>query len=74
MKADEARKLAFENSKKMNEIYETIKESAKRGNRSVCLHTGMASKPELDILKEKGFNWKYEVSETDGGQFLEITW
>lgn len=74
MKADEARKFAFENSKRMNEIYETIKESAKRGNRSVCLHTGMASKPELEILQEKGFKWTYETSETDGGQFLQIIW
>ena len=74
MKADEARKLAFENSKKMNAIYAAIRESAKRGNDYVTLHTGMAAKEEIEILRSNGFICSYETSEIDGGQFLQISW
>lgn len=74
MTAEQARKLAFENSKRMNAIYEDIRKSAMRGNSSVYLHTGMASTPEIEILKANGFSCGYEVSETDGGQMLLIKW
>lgn len=74
MTANEARKLAFENSKRMNAIYEDIRKSALRGNSSVYLNTGMASAPELEILKANGFTYGYETSEIDGGQMLLVKW
>lgn len=74
MKPEEAQKLARQNSKRMEAIYDEIRKSASRGNYQVYLNTGMASKAEQEVLTDKGYKCFYETSETDGGQFLVISW
>jgi len=74
MKAEDARKLAFENGSRMNDLYEHIREAAKRGNSKCTVHTGMASKPEIELLIENGFKAGYENSPIDGAQYILIEW
>lgn len=74
MKAEEARKLSSQNSKRMKKIYETIEKSAKQGNRECILHTGEASDPEVEILRANGYEAGFEYSKTDGGQYILVKW
>lgn len=74
MHAEEARKLAAQNSKRMEAIYKEIRESASKGNDRVMLYTGMATRSEQEILTGKGFKCFYETMETDGGQMLVVQW
>jgi hypothetical protein len=74
MKAEEARKLTHDHSKRMQKIYKSIEDCAKQGNNELYLHTGDATMPELEVLRKNGFTAGYETSETDGGQFIVIKW
>lgn len=74
MKAEEAKRLTFENGTRMNDLYEHIREAAKRGNSKCTVHTGMASKSEIELLRENGFKAGYENSEIDGAQYILIEW
>lgn len=74
MTAQEANKLAFENSKKMTAIYQIIEKAARTGNTSVAISTDMASKAEIEVLRARGFKAGYENHEIDGGQFILIQW
>lgn len=74
MKAEEARKITFEHSKRMKKIYEAIEKSAKLGSSSTILTVGEASTPELEVLKANGYKAVYETSETDGVQYILVEW
>ncbi len=74
MKASEARKLTHDHSKRMQNIYKDIEESAKKGNSQVFFHTGVVTKCELDVLIANGYVAVYETSEVDGGQFILVKW
>lgn len=74
MDAKEARKLSHDHSKRMQTIFKSIAESAKKGNTEVYLNSGEATSAELEVLKTKGFTTRYETSETDGGQFIVVKW
>lgn len=74
MKAEEARKLSSEHSKRIQKVYALIAESAKKGNNEVWLSTSEASGHELDVLRSNGYTAGYETSEVDGGQFVVIKW
>lgn len=74
MKAEEARKITAQHSKRMKAIYADIELAAKSGYSSTVISVGMASAPELDILRKNGYSASYETSEIDGGQFIVIKW
>lgn len=74
MTAEDARKLSFKHSKRMQLIYELIEASAKKGNRELQLFTSDCNKEEMEVLKKNDFAASYESSETDGAQFVLIKW
>lgn len=74
MTAEEAKKLTFEHSKRMQAIYKSIEKSAMKGNNELYMHTGEVTVNEMEVLKKNGFVVGYETSETDGGQFAVIKW
>lgn len=74
MKASEARKLTFKHSKRMQVIYKDIEESAKRGSSQTTFMTSECSQEEIDVLRENGYDAKYETAEVDGGQFVLVKW
>jgi hypothetical protein len=74
MKAEEAIKIAFEHSERMQSIYKSITESAKRGNYELCLNTHHIHSTEMEVLRQNGFTATYVTSELDGGQMALIKW
>lgn len=74
MKAEEARKITREHSKRIQHIYDCIEKEAKAGNSVLILNVSQANTQELDVLRSNGFTADYATSEIDGGQFIEIKW
>lgn len=74
MKAHEARKLTHDHSKRMQEIFKKITDCAKSGGNYVELLTSECTKEEMSVLRDNGFDAGYEISKTDGGQFIFVKW
>ena len=74
MTAAEARKLTQQHSKRMQEVYKSIENSAKKGNNEVAIGHWEASTQELEALRANGFTATYETHEIDGGQYILIKW
>lgn len=74
MTAKEARDLAFDHSKRIQEIYEAVKRSALRGNYETHLNTGECTKDEMEVLRKNGYDVDYAYSEIDGAQYVIVKW
>lgn len=74
MKAEEARKLTHDHSKRMQYIYKKIENDAKTGSNETWLFVSEASKEEIEVLKLNGYNVEYNTSEIDGGQMIVVKW
>lgn len=74
MKAEEARKITFEHSKRMQVLYEAIERSAKRGNSQCSFDTSCASKEEIEVLNSNGFEAGYTTADEDGMQYVLVKW
>lgn len=74
MKAEEARKISFAHSERMQKLYKMIENSAKHGNGELGVNTADATKAEMEVLQNNGYVVSYETSEIDGGQWVLIKW
>lgn len=74
MNAEEARRLSFIHSKRMQCIYSKIENYAKKGYNEVHLCTNEASKEEMQVLRDNGYSAEYKNAEIDGGQYIVISW
>lgn len=74
MTAEEARKLTFAHSERMQKIYARITDNAKQGRSNASFNTTECTSDEMKVLTEKGYAAKYDNAEEDGYQFVIISW
>jgi hypothetical protein len=74
MTADEARKLTFAHSERMQKVYTRIADNAKQGRSYASFNTSECTSDEMKVLADKGYSVKYDQAEEDGYQFVAVSW